>query len=151
MDEHAENSKRGHETRDANTRAVVTFAVGLFLLIAAAMVLVWVTFNYFVHHQGLGPPASPFENTRKLPPPGVPALESSPRRDFKDFREQEEELLKTYGWVDRKSGVVRLPIDRAMDLLIQRGLPVQKAQPQEQIQPGTIPQYTVPKGYTPEQ
>lgn len=151
MDERLENSNRGHETSDASTRAVVTFAVGLFVLIAAAMVLVWVTFTYFVRHQGLGPPASPFENTRKLPPPGVPALEAAPRQDYRDYRERQKEMLENYRWVDRKAGVVRLPVDRAMDLLVQRGLPVQKAPPQSEIQPGTVPQYTVPKGYTPEQ
>ncbi len=151
MDERVENSNRGHETTDASTRAVVTFAVGLFVFIAASMVLVWVTFTYFVKHQELGPPASPFENTRKLPPPGVPVLEATPRQDYKEYREQQKETLETYGWVDRKAGVVRLPIDRAMDLLIERGLPVQKAPPQGEIQPGTIPQYTVPKGFTPEQ
>ncbi len=150
MDERVENSNRGHETTDASTRAVVAFAVGLFVFIVAAMILVWVTFTYFVRHQPLGPPASPFENTRKLPPPGTPVLQTSPRRDFKDFRQHEDELLKTYGWADRRAGVVRLPIDRAMDLLVERGLPVQKAPPQSEIQPGTIPQYTVPKGFTPE-
>lgn len=149
MDERV-NSNRGHETTDASARAVITFAVGLFVFIVAAMVIVWVTFTYFVKHQGLGPPASPFENTRKLPPPGVPVLESSPRWEYKTYFDRQQQELETYGWVDRKAGVVRLPIDRAMDLLIQRGLPVQKAQPQTVIQPGTIPQYTVPKGYTPE-
>jgi hypothetical protein len=149
MDEHLENSTHGHETSDADVRAVMKFVVGLFLSIAATLVIVWVTFNYFARHQELGPPASPFEDTRKLPPPGVPVLEAAPSREFKQYREAQKELLNTYGWVDQKAGVVRLPIDRAMDLVIERGLPVQKAPPQGEIQPGTVPQYTVPKGYAP--
>ena len=36
---------------------------------------------------------------------------------------QEEQTLNSYGWVDQQAGVVRIPIDRAMDLLAQRGLP----------------------------
>jgi hypothetical protein len=150
MDEHA-NPAHGHETSDANIRVVVKFAVGLFVSIVASLVIVWVTFNYFVKRQGLGPPASPFEDTRKLPPPGAPVLQAAPSQEFKDYRAQQQEMLETYGWVDQKAGVVRLPVDRAMDLLVERGLPVQKEPAGGEIQPGTVPQYTVPKGFTPEQ
>lgn len=151
MDEHkVESPVRGHETSDADVRAIMKFVVGLFLSIVATLVIVWVTFNYFARHQGLGPPASPFEDTRQLPPPGVPVLEAAPSRNYEEYREKQEQLLKSYGWVDQKAGVVRLPIDRAMDLVMKRGLPVQKAPAQGKIQPGTVPQYTVPKGYTPE-
>ncbi len=40
------------------------------------------------------------------------------------FRAQEHEVLTTYGWMDKNAGVVRIPIERAKDLLIERGLPV---------------------------
>lgn len=152
MDEHkVESPARGHETSDANVRAVVKFAVGLFLSIVASLVIVWVTFNYFVRHQELGPPASPFENTRKLPPPGVPVLEAKPAEEYKHYFERQKEQLSTYGWVNQKDGIVHMPIDRAMDLLVQRGLPLQKEIGQTEIQPDTVQQYTVPKGYVPEQ
>ncbi len=39
------------------------------------------------------------------------------------WRDREAAELESYGWIDRKSGIVRIPIDRAMDLLAQRGLP----------------------------
>ncbi|HEV2330417.1 MAG TPA: hypothetical protein VGY56_16670 [Verrucomicrobiae bacterium] len=35
----------------------------------------------------------------------------------------QNQKLNSYGWVDRSNGIVRIPIDRAMDLLMQRGLP----------------------------
>lgn len=35
----------------------------------------------------------------------------------------ENKKLNSYGWVDRSNGIVHIPIDRAMDLLLQRGLP----------------------------
>jgi hypothetical protein len=44
--------------------------------------------------------------------------------NLKAFREHEHEVLTTYGWMDKSAGVVRIPIDRAKDLLIERGLPV---------------------------
>jgi hypothetical protein len=52
-----------------------------------------------------------------------PRLETDERREINDFREQEDETLNSYGWVDQQAGVVRIPIDRAMQLLVQRGLP----------------------------
>ena len=40
-----------------------------------------------------------------------------------DVRDQDD-VLASYDWVDQENGVVRIPIDKAMDLLAQRGLPV---------------------------
>ena len=37
---------------------------------------------------------------------------------------KEERTLYSYGWVDERAGIVRIPIERAMDLLVQRGLPL---------------------------
>lgn len=153
MDEQPVNpeiSKPRHETTDADTRAIVKFAVGLFISIVAAMVVCVLVFDYFAAHQGLGPPASPFANTRELPPANVPRLQVQAPQELHQYLQEEKETLDTYGWVDQKNGVVRIPIDRAMDLLLQRGLPVQTSPPQgEVLQPGAVPQYTTPKGYTP--
>jgi hypothetical protein len=43
---------------------------------------------------------------------------------LRDFRQQERTNLDTYGWVDQAAQQVRLPIGRAKDLLLERGLPV---------------------------
>lgn len=152
MDEHpanAGNSMRRHEATDANVRAIGKFVVGLFVSLVVILVGVMLIFNYFAAHQGLGPPVTPFANTRVLPPPGVPLLQPAPPQELNQYRKEQEDLLQTYGWVDQKNGIVRIPIDRAMDLLIQRGLPASTSPDQGQVQPGSVPQYTVPKGYTP--
>ena len=52
-----------------------------------------------------------------------PRLEEDERGELKDVRLGEEDKLYSYGWVDEKAGVVRIPIDRAMELIAQRGLP----------------------------
>ena len=52
-----------------------------------------------------------------------PRLETNEPTEINDFRVQEEQTLNSYGWVDQQAGVVRIPIDRAMELLAQRGLP----------------------------
>ncbi len=52
-----------------------------------------------------------------------PRLESDETTEINAFRMQEEQTLNSYGWVDQPAGVARIPIDRAMALLAQRGLP----------------------------
>jgi len=53
-----------------------------------------------------------------------PVLEDNERQQFGVLVEKQDKILDSYDWVDQKNGVVRIPIDRAMDLLAQRGLPV---------------------------
>jgi hypothetical protein len=53
-----------------------------------------------------------------------PRLETNERTELAPVRLKEEEELNSYGWVDQKAGVVHIPIERAMQLIAQRGLPV---------------------------
>ena len=50
-------------------------------------------------------------------------LQVKPEEDLRWMREHNATDLNGYGWVDQPAGVVRLPIDRAMDLIAERGLP----------------------------
>jgi hypothetical protein len=52
--------------------------------------------------------------------PPAPQLQNDPEADLNYMREQENETLTRYGWVDQGRGVVRLPIDRAIQLAAQR-------------------------------
>jgi hypothetical protein len=62
--------------------------------------------------------------------PPEPRLQTNPRQDLADLRAKEDETLNSYGWVDRNAGVVRIPIDEAITLTLQRGLPArQQGQP----------------------
>jgi len=54
----------------------------------------------------------------------APSLElDDGHADYLALRQQQSEKLNSYGWVDRSNGIVRIPIDRAMDLIASRGLP----------------------------
>ena len=114
-----------HETVDANVRSLVRWGIGVFALLASGLVISVVVFRYFVTHQGLGPPASPFSESRTLPP--APVLQVTPAADLRGYLSQENQTLDTYGWVDEKAGIVRIPIDRAMELLLKEGFPVEAA------------------------
>ena len=61
--------------------------------------------------------------------PPEPRLEPYPLAPRLKLRAEEEETLTSYGWVDKNRGLVRLPIERAMELLVQRGLPPAKPMP----------------------
>ena len=46
-----------------------------------------------------------------------------PHLELKDYCALQQQEVNSYGWVNKQSGVVRIPVDRAMDLVLQRGLP----------------------------
>jgi hypothetical protein len=54
----------------------------------------------------------------------IPRLQLTPAEDLGKFRANEESELNTYGWVNRTSGVVRIPVARALELTLERGLPM---------------------------
>jgi len=64
----------------------------------------------------------------RVTPDGKPhaPYRDTPVTDLAAMRAAEEKALTTYGWVDQQKGVVRIPIDQAMKLTLQRGLPVQQ-------------------------
>ena len=57
-------------------------------------------------------------------PEPTPALQKQPFMDLYELRQGEANRLGSYGWVDKDGGVARIPIDRAIEVLLQRGLPV---------------------------
>jgi hypothetical protein len=123
-------SRERYEKRDANIRGLICFAA--LLLVSLVLILLfskWM-FGYFAETQPLGPPTTPFENVRTLP--SGPRLQVKPRHDLDEYRQSQSASLDSYGWVDRQNGVVRIPIDRAMDLLLERGLPTRSSDQQNE-------------------
>jgi hypothetical protein len=124
-----ENPRRGYEDSDVSVGRLLGFAGGLVALVVFGVVISAVVFHFFVRHQPLGPPASPFEDIRPLPP--SPRLQTAAPLDLKHYREEQEKILQSYGWVDPPAGIVRIPVDRAVDLLLQKGYPVRGSSPAE--------------------
>jgi len=113
----------GHEPTDVNVRPLAKYAAVLVLTIAGSMVLMWVLFQFY---QGMpvreGGPVSPLTAERVPPPrPRLQTMETQ-GEDLSVNRAAEREALTTYGWVDKKAGIVRIPVQRAMDLAIERNL-----------------------------
>jgi hypothetical protein len=115
----------GYERRDAYVPALLKFAFWMAVALAVVMVGMKWTFDYYSRTQPLGAPASPLFAGRELPP--SPRLQVQPRLDLKDYCAAQQQAVNSYAWVDRSSGVVRVPVDRAMDLLLARGLAARSA------------------------
>jgi hypothetical protein len=117
------------EETDVDVWAVGRFGIGLALVCVICLALLLGLFKFFENEtggskarvgKGIGVDAS------KLPP--APRLEVTPILDLQAMRAAEDQALTSYGWIDKAHGVVRIPIDRAIDLLAQRGLPARQQQ-----------------------
>ncbi len=116
------SAKRGHEPNVVDYRFVLGF--GLVLLVATGLLvlLAQVVLDYLAASRPRRVPPPAAVAPAVLPP--EPRLQVSPAEDLRSLREREEAILKSYGWVDRDAGIARIPIERALSLAAERGLPV---------------------------
>ncbi|MFL6300079.1 MAG: hypothetical protein ACJ71N_05685 [Terriglobales bacterium] len=142
-DNHDENytSNAGvmHESSDANVRAIYTFGVWLAVLGALCALATWGglrAMEAFADHQDKARmAANPMvpEARMKMPAEAAAHEFPTPQLQRDDAAEMSEEIadenfkLTHYQWVDQSQGVVRIPIDKAMQLVLQRGLPARPA------------------------
>ena len=122
------------EREDLAPKPILVFLGSLVLICLVVALVLRGMYSYLDRYDNLHQlPQSPLvqpstESTRDVQPGDIanfpqPRLESDERQEINDFRMQEEQTLNSYGWVDHSAGVVHIPIDRAMQLLAQRGLP----------------------------
>jgi hypothetical protein len=118
-----------HEDHDIQPGPLLFFGLALVVITALVFVLMVWLFNAFSTRQAARDlPPAPLAQTRPALPP-EPRLQVAPPQELQQLRAAEEAVLQSYGWVDQAAGVVRLPIERAMELLLERGLPVRPGVP----------------------
>ena len=121
--------KARHETSDVNIAGIFGFGAGLLAVAMIVHLLIFVLFRYFESREGARVPAEyPLARSQEDRVPPEPRLQTDPRQDLSDLRAKEDEWLGSYGWVDKNAGVVRIPIDAAMKLTLERGLPARTEQ-----------------------
>lgn len=115
------NNGSGHETSDASLKAAVLLVALTAGLVVVGVVSMYYLFGYVVDHQASqdAPPSPLLED--KAPFIG-PQLQVAPLQEMQDMKAAEQDVLDSYGWIDQKAGIVRIPIDRAMSLIAERGL-----------------------------
>ena len=125
----------GHEHTDTNVGIIVKF--GMWLAISAIVIhiglgLLFVVFVKQSEETVVEFPLAGQEHRL----PAAPTLQQFPENEFHDFRGREDAVLHQYGWVNKETGAVRMPIEEAMRLTVERGLPVRAPQQTPEPQPG---------------
>jgi hypothetical protein len=112
----------GYERSDADPRRLVLAGLVLALLLAASLaVSAWLSQTTDAEIAS-GETASPVRALRTVP--AGPELQAIPARELALVRAREASLLYGTEWVDAVNGVVRIPIERAIELSLQEGFPV---------------------------
>jgi hypothetical protein len=118
----ATSAHHGYETRDFDLRVVALLALSFAVILGGSLaIVVWVFGLVHVTPAGHGLQTAPIVATPPRPP--EPRLQTSPTGDLQEMLRADNARLQSYGWVDRSIGIVRIPIDRAMQLVVEQGLP----------------------------
>jgi hypothetical protein len=131
--------QEGFEQQDLSASSIFYFMVGLAAVIVLTYFIVAGMYRYLdsydkKHEAPMNPMVKATNedsrrptntDTQRFP---EPRLEQHERGQLGDVIQAQDKILDSYDWVDQKNGVVRIPIDKAMELLAQRRLPVR---PQE--------------------
>lgn len=110
---------------ELNYRAIWRFTIFVAAVTLVAIVLMWGLSSALkkdIADRQPPPPVLAGARTQPLPP--APRLQTNPPIALTELRERENAVLTSYAWVDREKGTARIPVDRAIDILAVKGLPV---------------------------
>jgi hypothetical protein len=126
-----------YENRDLGARGILAF---LIVLVVSTAVLCAVVYGYYNYHKRLGQQEAPVTGASTMPnnpatqPNPVmrfpkPTLQPDDVADMYQLRANEDQILNSYGWVDQKSNIARIPVEEAIKAVAQQGLPSRPAVP----------------------
>jgi hypothetical protein len=117
-------SEKQRPDSEIRIRVFAWLTVGLLSLIAGAMVLMWfLTKDLYDREKAQDPPPPLMIEARMPHEPPAPRLQADPFADLDEFELAEEVRLSSYGWNDGSAENAHIPIDLAMDLLLESGIP----------------------------
>jgi len=122
------NDNGGYERRDVAYPPIVLTSFVLLAVVLLSFVTMWWLLSFLTQTNidRQGPVSAVALESRRAEPP-EPRLQAHPLRDMHELRATEKSILEGYGWVDRETGVVHIPVARAIELTAERGLPSQAA------------------------
>jgi hypothetical protein len=114
------------ERTDWSIRISGSIIVGTLLGVWIISGFVYLYFAYLAHNRAVSSPSPLPIEVRSNPMPPEPRLQASPREDLKAMRTREDWTLTHYSWIDKQKGIVEIPINSAIQIVAQRGIPPQK-------------------------
>lgn len=123
MDSHATGHPvGGHEKSMVELKPILGFGIILMVVTAFSFLLVWFMLDLLQMNQTRKDvPLSVLANPDPIPP--APRLQVSSGQDLKMTRRTEEVVLKSYRWVNKEAGIVGIPVEQAINILAEKGLP----------------------------
>lgn len=119
-DSSSQQSDPPYEAADIDGRSITKLAIILIGIIILISFILFGLTTYFKNRQPLFISQTQEKNQKRQMPPPLPHLEEKPGVGFKELRHEKEHLLHSYGWVDKKKGIIHIPIENAMKLLVMR-------------------------------
>ena len=117
-----------HEESDVNVSAILRYGLGLFLVAAVAHLFLWWLLGVYEHqNERAQTQVYPMAASQRDRLPPQPRFQQDPQQELQDLRARQKALLEGYGWANKEAGVVRIPIEEAMRLVVERGLPSREA------------------------
>ena len=129
------NAAVGHESSDVKLRPLLLALAGLVVLCGVALLAmreVWSGFLSRERQTQTTRPARFADETGQFP---SPRNQPDPAGELRLLREHDAQHLREYGWVNRQAKLAHIPIDRAIDLVAERGLPARKSKREEMKRP----------------
>jgi hypothetical protein len=108
-----------HQGTDIRFSRVLESAIAFVVVFALILVGVWFFYRYF-RTEDMERDVRRTLVESKPPVPPEPRLQVDPQADLQEYLQKQREALTTYGWISRPEGRVRIPIDRAMELFVER-------------------------------
>ncbi len=116
-------AETGRFDRDVNIKSIVWSGVVTVVVTALAFVLMWYLFKGMISKkQAQDPVAMPMQVApERVPLPG-PRLQATPEEELRRMNEQVDALVNHYSLVEGEEGYARIPVEQAMELVLERGL-----------------------------
>jgi hypothetical protein len=122
--------RQRHEERDVNIWAIGKVGIGLIITTVASVAIVWGMFAYLRVQYNAQPPEHGIDiNALKRAPAPNLLYNEHEAENLREYRSDQEQVLNGYSWVDQQHTQVKMPISRAIDQLVQKGLPVRTQAP----------------------
>ena len=117
-----ENGISGYDTKDVQGKPLAVYFGILAAVTVASAIVALVAWNSWSARPNSGSIALlPVAEERALPE--LPRLQPQPQLDIKALHAAEREKLHTYAWIDKQAQIVQIPIERAIDIVAEKGLP----------------------------